>query len=143
MQLSPEEARARFAASRVLRLATAGGTGSPHLVPATFAVRNDTIVIAVDHKPKQHQNLKRLRNITANPQVCVLVDVYDDDWAQLWWVRGDGTARILDDAQRCAPVEWLREKYAQYRDAPPGGPVIEITVTRWSGWASTGPAPPE
>ncbi|UCM89194.1 TIGR03668 family PPOX class F420-dependent oxidoreductase [Streptomyces marincola] len=143
MQLSPEAARARLVASPVLRLATADDAGVPHLVPATFAARDDTLVIGVDHKPKRHHNLRRLRNIAANPQVCVLADVYDDDWTQLWWARGEGTARVLDDAQRCAPVEWLREKYAQYRDTPPAGPVIEITVTRWSGWAFGDPAPPE
>ncbi|GAA3437308.1 hypothetical protein GCM10018954_069220 [Kutzneria kofuensis] len=77
----------RFARARVARLATAGADGRPHLVPVTFAVHDDTVVIAVDHKPKTTTNLRRLRNIRENGQVSLLVDHYDEDWRQLWWVR--------------------------------------------------------
>ena len=27
-----------------------------------------------------------------------------------------------------------RDRYAQYRDGPPEGPVLAIDVLRWSGW---------
>jgi hypothetical protein len=30
--------------------------------------------------------------------------------------------------------EEARERYAQYRDTPPDGPVLAIDVQRWSGW---------
>ena len=30
----------------------------------------------------------------------------------------------------------LRERYAQYGEQPPPGPVLLITVHRWSGWAA-------
>ena len=33
-------------------------------------------------------------------------------------------------------AELLRERYAQYADAPPDGPVLEVTAQRWSGWAA-------
>jgi hypothetical protein len=37
---------------------------------------------------------------------------------------------------------WARDllavRYAQYRDAPPPGPVIAVDVERWSGWAASG-----
>ncbi|MGQ4517158.1 TIGR03668 family PPOX class F420-dependent oxidoreductase [Streptomyces sp. DW26H14] len=99
MRLSEEEAGRRLGAARVLRLATVGPDGTPHLVPATFAwyagPAAGRIAIAVDHKPKRHQNLRRLRNIEARPGVCALVDEYSDDWTRLWWVRADGTARVL------------------------------------------------
>ena len=73
-----DEARARFAAARVARLATAG----PHLVPVCFAVDGDTIWSAVDAKPKRSRELQRLRNIEADPRVAVLADHYtDDDWS--------------------------------------------------------------
>ena len=62
-------------------------------MPVTFAVLGDIIVIAIDHKPKRSMNLKRLRNIADNPRVSLLVDRYDDDWSQLWWVRADGRRR--------------------------------------------------
>ncbi|MFD3520456.1 TIGR03668 family PPOX class F420-dependent oxidoreductase [Streptomyces sp. NPDC058653] len=128
------ECRARFAAARVLRLATVDAEGHPHLVPATFALDGDVVVIAVDHKPKRHTNLKRLANIRANPAVTLLVDHYDDDWEQLWWVRADGTASVLESELAQELVDRLANKYGQYLDRRPDGPVIKIRVTRWSGW---------
>ena len=94
--MDPPEARARFAAARVARLATAGPDGRPHLVPMVFAVEADTVYSAVDAKPKATSRLRRLANIAANPAVALLVDHYDDDWSRLWWVRADGSARLLD-----------------------------------------------
>jgi nitroimidazol reductase NimA-like FMN-containing flavoprotein (pyridoxamine 5'-phosphate oxidase superfamily) len=51
--MTGEEARRRFAAARVARLATADAGGVPHLVPVVFAVDGDTIVTAVARKPKR------------------------------------------------------------------------------------------
>lgn len=134
MQMTEDECQRRFAGARVLRLATADAAGQPHLVAATFAVVGDVIVIAVDHKPKRHANLKRLRNIEANPAVTLLVDHYTDDWKQLWWVRADGRARVISNELAQALVGRLVDKYEQYRETRPAGPVIEIQVNRWSGW---------
>lgn len=98
-------------------------------------MRGDTIVIAVDHKPKRHTNLKRLRNIAENPAVTLLVDHYEDEWTRLWWVRADGSARVIETEDRPELVDLLLYKYEQYRQTPPEGPIIEITVSRWSGWS--------
>ncbi|WP_216204446.1 TIGR03668 family PPOX class F420-dependent oxidoreductase [Amycolatopsis aidingensis] len=138
MRLSQDETRRRFATARVARLATADAGGRPHLVPVTFALLRapDAIVFAVDHKPKRGTDLRRLRNIEVNPEVCFLVDHYQDDWSGLWWARADGRATIrTDPAQRSATVEALRAKYPQYAQRPPEGPVVLTEVTRWSGWA--------
>ncbi|MEU4097077.1 TIGR03668 family PPOX class F420-dependent oxidoreductase [Streptomyces sp. NPDC026673] len=136
--LTGAEARERFAAARVARLATADAGGRPHLVPVVFAVEGDTITLAVDHKPKRTTRLKRLANITANPSVCLLVDHYDEDWELLWWARADGRARVLPPAAGSAAaarrVTSLTVKYEQYAHRPPAGPVVEVTVGRWSGW---------
>src|SRR5215813_7930738 len=95
MRLEPAEARARFTGSPVLRLATAGADGRPHLVPCTFAVDEvGRVAIGIDNKPKSSGNLRRLRNIAENPRVSLLADHYADDWAQLWWARADGIATI-------------------------------------------------
>jgi hypothetical protein len=32
----------------------------------------------------------------------------------------------------------LIDKYGQYRENPPQGPLVVVTVTRWSGWAYAG-----
>ena len=140
MRLSEDEARRRFAAARVVRLATADEEGRPHLVPVTFVVRGDTVVFAVDHKPKRHRQLKRLANMLANSAVCLLADEYDEDWTQLWWARADGSAHVGDfpegDAERAAAVEDLMAKYPQYGAHPPDGPLVGIAVGRWSGWSA-------
>lgn len=130
------EQRQRFADARALRLSTVNAAGQPHLVPATFAVVGDRVAIAVDHKPKRHSNLKRLRNIAENPAVSLLVDHFEEDWEQLWWVRADGQARVLENADAGELVQALLSKYDQYRDHRPEGPVIEIQVNRWSGWVA-------
>ncbi len=136
MRLGEEQARARLAAARVATLATAGGDRQPHLVPFTFAVDGDLIYTAVDYKPKTTTDLRRLRNIRENPRVAVLADHYAEDWDELWWVRVDGRARIVedDDAVR-HPLDLLAERYEQYRRTRPAGPVIVIEAERWTGWA--------
>jgi hypothetical protein len=53
-------------------------------------------------------------------------------------VRADGEARILDHGGRDGPVAALVAKYPRYRDRPPAGPVVEVRVTAWRGWAYTG-----
>jgi len=137
--VEPAEARARFAASRVARLATVGADGRPHVVPIVLAVDGDRIYSPVDDvKPKATARLKRLANIAANPAVAVLADRYDDDWSALWWARADGAARILDpsDAEAELALALLAARYPQYAEAPPPGPVIAVDVARWSGWAA-------
>ncbi len=129
--------RRRLDEARSARLATVGPDGKPHVVPITFAVDGDTVYFAVDAKPKRTTDLKRLRNIAANPSVSVLVDHYEDDWKRLWWVRADGAARIMADAtQTERALELLARKYPQYRDARPPGPVVAITIQRMAGWAA-------
>ncbi|HWD06767.1 MAG TPA: TIGR03668 family PPOX class F420-dependent oxidoreductase [Amycolatopsis sp.] len=141
MRLSAHEARARFAASRVARLATVSGSGVPHLVPVTFAVSGpgvpDEIVFAVDHKPKSTTALRRLANIAENPVVSFLADVYADDWSRLWWARADGTARIITGDARAERVAWLVAKYPQYAAHPPEHAVVSTVVTSWHGWSAS------
>jgi PPOX class probable F420-dependent enzyme len=136
--MSPGEARARFTAARVARLATADAAGRPHLVPIAFAVDADTVYSAVDAKPKRTRALRRLANVRENPAVSLLVDDWDEeDWAALWWVRADGRGRVLDpeEPETAHAVELLRERYPRQRDA---GEVLAVDVERWSGWAAAG-----
>lgn len=132
--MTPEEARERFAAARVARLATVDALGHPHLVPVTFAVEGDMIYTAVDQKPKRTRELRRLANIEANRRVALLADHYDDDWSRLWWVRADGVALLR--AANAHATELLVARYEQYREDPPAGPFIEVRVERWSGWTA-------
>ena len=133
--MTPDEALQRLAAARVGRLATADIGGVPHVVPFVFAMEGETLYWAVDQKPKRSRELKRLENIRANPNVEVVVDNYSEDWNDLWWVRASGTARILEeDEERLKAHRLLSEKYQQYADAPPEGPVVAIDVNRTTSW---------
>jgi PPOX class probable F420-dependent enzyme len=127
-------------AERVARLATVGVDGRPHVVPICFALDGDTLYTAVDEKPKSTRALRRLANIEANPQVEVVVDHWDEDWARLEWVRLSGRARVVDHDARA--LELLTAKYPQYAERPPRGPFVVMAVESRSEWrASEGAAP--
>ncbi|WP_433607388.1 TIGR03668 family PPOX class F420-dependent oxidoreductase [Prescottella agglutinans] len=128
----------RFVDAAVARMATVSPDGDPHLVPVVFAVVDDTIYTAVDDKPKTTRRLRRLANIAATGRVSLLVDHYDDDWAQLWWVRVDGSAQVIsseDDEGRVA-VDALVAKYPQYRAMRPSGPVVAVRDLRCRSWSA-------
>jgi PPOX class probable F420-dependent enzyme len=129
----------RLLAARVARLATTDPDGRPHLVPIVFAIAGDTLYSAVDRKPKRSQRLRRIENARARPDVTVLVDRYDDDWTQLWWIRLRGRARVLDAGkERERALDLLAQKYPQYRDEPPDGPVLAVDVVEVREWAGAG-----
>jgi PPOX class probable F420-dependent enzyme len=132
-------ARALVEQARVARLGTLSKTGRVDLVPITFALVDDVIYTAVDHKPKTTPHLKRLENITANPEVSVLVDEYDDrDWTALWWVRLRGLGLVVEDGSRYTEaIDALVAKYPQYRQHRPQGPAIAIELIRWQWWSGS------
>src|SRR5207302_10638135 len=110
----------------------------PHDLQISFAMDGETIYFAVDAKPKRSRDLKRLRNIAANPAVSVLVDHYEDDWTRRWWVRADGTARVVEDhAEADRATDALAGRYPQYRRARPAGPGVAIWNSRLSGWSAS------
>jgi PPOX class probable F420-dependent enzyme len=132
------ELRRWFASSPVARLSTVRPDGGPHVVPIVFALAGDTVFSAVDAKPKRSQNLQRLANVRTNPRCALLVDHYDDDWHRLWWVRADGTGKVLDAPPVEHPgIQALVQRFPQYRDEPPSGPLLVVTVHRWTGWTSS------
>jgi PPOX class probable F420-dependent enzyme len=142
MTMDEPAALARLEAARVGRLATADATGVPHVVPFVFVLHGRTVYWAVDSKPKRSPNLKRLENIRVNPNVEMVVDAYDEDWGSLWWVRASGTATIVEDGGlRARALSLLAEKYTQYADHPPAGPVVAIDVGRVSWWEAQPPRP--
>jgi PPOX class probable F420-dependent enzyme len=125
-----------LAAARVGHLATVTAEARPHLVPCCFVLDGDTVYSAVDDvKPKSSLALRRLANLEAHPVASLLVDHYDDEWADLWWIRVDGPTRVLDvGSDHDTALTALAAKYAQYADHPPPGPVIAIDVARWTSW---------
>jgi PPOX class probable F420-dependent enzyme len=129
----------RVTNARVARLATIDPDGRAHLVPIVFALDGDTLYSAVDRKPKRSQTLRRIENARVRPDVTILIDHYDEDWTRLWWIRLRGRARVLDDGEeRVRALALLREKYPQYRDDPPDGPVLAVEITEVRDWSASG-----
>jgi len=131
----PAIAEQRLASARVGRLATVTPAGRPHVVPVCFALAAGRIVTAVDAKPKATARLARLDNVRATGRASLLVDHYDEDWSQLWWVRVDGPAEVIESDEA---IDALAAKYEQYRTARPTGPVIAIAPERWRSWVPSG-----
>jgi len=120
------------------RLATVTPAGTPHVVPVCFVLVGSRIFTATDGKPKTTRALQRFDNVRANPSASLLVDHWDDDWSQLWWVRADGPAHVVEEGPELDDgIEALREKYrGHYGIAPPTGPGIVLDATHWVGWAA-------
>jgi PPOX class probable F420-dependent enzyme len=60
--------------------------------------------------------LKRLRNISENSQVALVIDRYGEDWRKLAYILVFAKARILSRGEKHRrAVRLLRRKYRQYR----------------------------
>lgn len=126
---------------RVVRLATASGSGEPHAIPACFAFDGRLIHIALDEKPKNvpPTRLKRVRNILANPSVAVVADRYSEDWDLLAYVMVHGRAELVKPAspEHTAAIRLLRGKYHQYeRMKIEENPVISVHPERVASWGA-------
>ena len=124
------------------RLATVDPAGQPHAVPICYALLDGIIYTPIDEKPKRGdpRELRRIRNILANPKVCLIVDHYeDDDWSRLAWLQVRGAASLVEGAaERTAALAALRARYRQYRAmALEELPLLRITPTRLVGWSGT------
>lgn len=129
------EMRRRVGEARSGVLSTVTAEGRPHAVPCCFFLKGDVVYSAVDAKPKSTLALRRLDNLAANPAACLLVDFYDDDWSELWWIRVDGAARVLVEGdERDHALDLLASKYPEYRKTRPPGPVIAMYITAWRSW---------
>jgi PPOX class probable F420-dependent enzyme len=131
--------RAFLDTCRVGHLATADAGAAPHVVPVCFACTDTTLYITIDAKPKGPvANLKRLRNIAANPQVSFVADRYAEDWSRLGWVMLRGVAEIIDNGPEHDHAQvLLRGRYPQYRAMQIETlPVIALRVARVTAWGN-------
>jgi len=113
-------------------LGTRDAGGGSHLVPIAFAVVENSIVTAIDQKPKSPRRPARLRNIERTPLATVLFDRYEDDWRRLAWVMARGSARVEPPGTY---VDALVERYDQYRHDPPRGEVVVVEPTEVLWWS--------
>ena len=86
---------------------------------------------AVDRKRKRAAEPARVRRLRRRPEAALLVDRYDDDWSRLAWVelRGSVSVEPLGPA-----LEALTEKYPQYAEQRPQGPLLRLAPERFACW---------
>jgi PPOX class probable F420-dependent enzyme len=125
-----------LAHSRVGRLGLVDDDGAPRVLPVTYAIDGETLVTAVDQKPKQRrgEELARVRWLRARPTAALTVDHYDDDWSALAWVQALGPIRVLDAASAPDAIAALTERYEPYRGDPPAGPLLVLEPNRLLWW---------
>lgn len=134
--------RAFLHVARTATLATIDPTGLPRLVPICFVVDEGDglrLVTPIDDKPKSVRDpraLARVRDIVARPEVSVLIDRWDEDWARLAWLRLTGRAAVIDPGTAPAgALDALRAKYPQYvAHRLEGRPMIAIAIRAATSW---------
>ncbi len=140
--LKDTRVREFVAVARVAHLATAGSDGAPHNVPLCFWFDGANFYFAIDEKPKAKTGLelKRMRNIVSNPQVALVIDHYEEDWASLAYVLVHGHARVVEDHEEyLLALRSLRDKYPQYRTMalnPENNPIVRIEPERVHAWGA-------
>ena len=139
MNIRPDTLRHLLEQWPVAHLASVTPAGRAHVVPIVFVHDHDHLVTPIDGKRKDGGRLQRLRNLEANPDVEIVIDHYDANWENLWWVRLSGVAReIKMDA---ALETKLRAKYPQYENLGGGALSDTATAVTWSrvvAWAQSG-----
>jgi PPOX class probable F420-dependent enzyme len=123
---------------KVAHLGLLDEDGHPRVQPVTFARVGDTIVSAIDDKPKRRRGElpARVRRLQRHPRVALTIDRYDDDWTRLAWVQflGDVTIEPID----ATALDALQRRYPAYRTRPPQGPVLKLRPERVLSWRSAG-----
>jgi PPOX class probable F420-dependent enzyme len=127
--------------ARVARLATLDGKNRPHIVPICFVYDGKLFYTAIDRKPKRvkRERLARLRNIRAVPRIALLIDEYDENWTQLWYILIRGKAKLMPKSaheEHARAIRKLRAKYQQYAEGmlADDAPIIRITPERATVW---------
>jgi PPOX class probable F420-dependent enzyme len=127
--------------ARVARLATLDTEGRPHIVPVCFVYDGKLLYTAIDQKPKRvtPERLARLQNIRATPRVALLIDEYDEDWTQLWYILIRGKAKLIPKSagkEHAWAIRKLRAKYLQYGQGmlAEDAAVIRIAPERTTSW---------
>ena len=122
-----------LAEARVARLALLDEEDLPRVLPVSFAVWEEAVWSAIDHKPKRTAEPARVRRLRRRPQAALLVDRYEDDWSRLAWVELRGAVSV----EPVGPaLEALVEKYPQYVDERPQGPLLRLRPERCVCWRS-------
>ena len=135
MQLDADACWERLRSARHGTLGTVHAARGVDAVPVVFVVHHGRLVIPIDTvKPKAGPRLQRLRNLLVDARAVVLVDRYDEDWSNLWWVRvhGDAKEHPPTDEQLAA----LAQAFPPYRDPTTVSSVVLLEPRAVTGWAA-------
>lgn len=97
-----------------------------HAVPIVFVNYDGYIWSPIDGKPKTRgktgkTRLQRLENLERDSRFSLLIQNYDENWADLWWIRLSGNASVVasEDIEDWGALEQvLLAKYPQYATTP-------------------------
>lgn len=121
-------------------MATVDKFGKPLVLPICFVYDGTHFYSPIDRKPKSvpAEKLKRIKNITNNPSVSVVIDHYVEDWSKLYYFVIEGKAKLLYSGQLYRnSLKLLTDKYDQYREMDLqnlGSPVIKIEPVKIISW---------
>ena len=135
-----DDERTFVLAQRVARLATANERGQPSVLPVCYAYDGSRFYTPLDEKPKRVSptELRRVRDIQANPSVSLVIDQYDDEWSHLRYVRVRAHAELVapEANGHAEALRLLRERYVQYRAmALEERPIIALTPESVISWS--------
>ena len=127
-----------FDSCPIAHLATADRDANPHVIPVCCVSDGNAIFSVLDQKPKtvRLNDLKRVKNILSNPKVSLVIDHYDDNWQELWYLLVMGNANVIETGQtHSRAIDLLHIKYPQYNNMDiDNNPIIEIKPTRIISW---------
>ena len=117
---------------RVARLATSDGEGRIYCVPVCPLLNDDKIYFGSE------AHAKKVRNITANPQVTLVFDEYTEDWAHLRGIMIQGKARVVRAREFRSLRPKIYAKYLQFKSEAPLGErdssIIEVNPEKKFSW---------
>jgi PPOX class probable F420-dependent enzyme len=126
-------ARTFLERARVVRLATVGRDGRPHVVPVCHAVEGDEIYVGTDRSGR------KVRNVRATGRAALVADHYVDSWKGLRGVSVSGRAELFTTGPVFERgVRALYRKYPHYPKVaalePGESAIVRIRVERVMTW---------
>jgi PPOX class probable F420-dependent enzyme len=143
MRLDPDACWQRIGRSGHGVLGTVHAERGVDAVPVVFVISDERVVIPIDTvKPKatvtstptSGARLQRLVNLSADDRCVLLVDHYDDDWSQLWWVRAHG--RAVESAPTTETLAALADAFPAYRARGAVTSTILVAIDAVTGWSA-------
>lgn len=134
-----QKTRTLIKGTKVARLATVDQKSHPYVVPVVFVFHKNSFFIPIDEKTKSAnpKNLKRVKNIEKNPNVTLLIDKYQNDWKNLFFLMIHGKAKVIDEKD-CKLMDKIHKllilKYPQYKKIGVGDSCITIEPTKVRFW---------